>query len=220
MELRTYWHILIRRWWLALIPAIVVLGIGLATYRQPAPVYQVGVRFTVGYAPESSATYLVRPLLSGVAGLGIHRRRVGRMGQDRRFCRRGEPRTAKAKRRHPGSALAGRVAADIKRSMVTMYITWGDARQLEAIATAAITVLQTRNAQAFPQLGPNGAIVRAVDPVNVGQRAAGLARSTRPADSRGAGAGAWALRSSSLRITFGRNAAPEICGRMTMKRET
>ena len=58
--------------------------------------------------------------------------------------------------------------------MVTMFINWGDARQLEAIAAAAVTVLQTRNAQAFPQLGPNGATVRAVDPVNVGRVPPGL----------------------------------------------
>jgi hypothetical protein len=35
-------------------------------------------------------------------------------------------------------------------------------------------VLQTRNALAFPQLGTNGAIVRAVDPVNVGRVPPGL----------------------------------------------
>jgi hypothetical protein len=57
---------------------------------------------------------------------------------------------------------------------VTIFVTWGDARQLEAIATAAIAVMQTRNAQAFPQLGPNGAIVRAVDPVSVGRVPPGL----------------------------------------------
>jgi hypothetical protein len=74
----------------------------------------------------------------------------------------------------PVGALAGRIASDHQRSLVTMFITWNDARQLEAIATAAITVLQTRNAQAFPQLGPSGAIVRAVDPVNVGQVPPGL----------------------------------------------
>ena len=62
----------------------------------------------------------------------------------------------------PAAALAGRFASDNKRSIVTMFINWPDERQLEAIATLAITVLQTRNAQAFPQLGPN-VVVRAVD---------------------------------------------------------
>ena len=72
------------------------------------------------------------------------------------------------------SDLAGRIASDHQRSMVTMYITWNNRQELEAIATAAISVLQTRNAQAFPQLGPNGATVRAMDPVNVGRVPPGL----------------------------------------------
>ena len=167
MELRVYIHIIARRWWLALIPAILVLGIGLITYRQPAPVYQVGIRFTVGYTPESSATYLYdRYYPAWLASEYI----AGGLGD---WVRTGDfAAEVSQELEHqnvsiPTNALAGRIGSDHQRSLVTLSITWPDARQLEAIATAAITVLQTRNAQAFPQLGTNGAIVRAVDPVNV-----------------------------------------------------
>jgi len=174
MELRTYWHVLTRRWWLALLPAIIVLGIGLATYRRPAPVYQVGIRFTVGYAPESSGTYLydryypawlASEYIAGGLGDWV---KTGDFGLE--VSRELQKQSVDI----PAGALAGRIASDHQRSVVTMFITWNDPRQLEAIATAAITVLQNRNAQAFPQLGPDGAIVRAVDPVNVGLVPPGL----------------------------------------------
>jgi len=174
MELRTYWQILIRRWWLALIPAIVVLGIGLATYRQPAPVYQVGIRFTVGYTPETSATSLYDKYYAAWLASEYIASGLGEWAKTGDFAAEVSRELQKQNIDIPTAALAGRVATDVKRSMITMYIQGNDARQLEAIATAAITVMQTRNAQAFPQLGPNGAIVRAVDPPTAGQVPPGL----------------------------------------------
>jgi capsular polysaccharide biosynthesis protein len=174
MELRTYWQILTRRWWLALIPAIVVLGIGLATFRQPAPVYQVGVRFTVGYAPESSATYLYDRYYPAWLASEYIAGGLGDWIKTGDFAAEVSRELPSQNVSIPASALAGHIASDHQRSLVTMYITWPDAQQLEAIATAAITVLQTRNAQAFPQLGPNGATVRAVDPPVVGRVPPGL----------------------------------------------
>ena len=55
MELRVYWQILRRRWLLVLIPAATVMLIALATYRQPPPAYNVGVRFEVGQIPAANA---------------------------------------------------------------------------------------------------------------------------------------------------------------------
>ena len=174
MELRMYWQILTRRWWLALLPAIIVLGIGLATYHRPAPVYQAGVRFTVGYAPESSGTYLYDRYYPAWLASEYIAGGLGDWVKTGDFALEVSRELQKQNVDIPAGALAGRIASDHQRSLVTMSITWNDARQLEAIATAAITVLQNRNAQAFPQLGPSGAIVRAVDPVNVGQVPLGL----------------------------------------------
>jgi hypothetical protein len=174
MELRTYWHIIARRWWLVLIPAIIVLGVGLATYHRPAPVYQVGMRFTVGYAPESSGTYLYDRYYPAWLASEYIAGGLGDWVKTGDFASEVSHELERQSLAIPTGALTGRFAADNKRSVVTMFITWGDARQLEAIATAAIKVLQAQNAQAFPQLGPSGAIVRAVDPVNVGQVPPGL----------------------------------------------
>lgn len=174
MELRTYWQILIRRWWLAVIPVVVVLAIGLATYRTPAPVYQVGVRFTVGYAPEASTLYLYDRYYPAWLASEYIAGGLGDWVKTGDFAAEVSRELQKQNVGIPAGALAGRIAADHQRSIVTMYITWGEPRQLEAIATAAIVVLQTRNAQAFAQLGPDGATVRAMDPVSVGRVPPGL----------------------------------------------
>jgi len=174
MELRMYWQILKNRWWLALIPAIIVLGIGLLTYRQPAPVYQVGVRFTVGYAPEASGTYLYDRYYPAWLASEYIAGGLGDWVKTGDFSSEVSHELEHQGVNVPTEALIGRIASDHQRSVVTMFITWPDARQLEAIATAAITVLQTRNAQAFPQLGTSGATVRAVDPVRVGPVPPGL----------------------------------------------
>ncbi len=51
MELRGYWQILRRRWLLVVIPTLIVLVIGLITYRPAGPMYNAGVRFIAGQAP-------------------------------------------------------------------------------------------------------------------------------------------------------------------------
>jgi uncharacterized protein involved in exopolysaccharide biosynthesis len=51
MELRTYWKILLRRWWLVVVPVLVVAIYAAATYTPPGPVYQVVMRFSAGTKP-------------------------------------------------------------------------------------------------------------------------------------------------------------------------
>ena len=125
MELRTYWQILLRRWWLALIPAIVVLGIGLATYRQPAPVYQVGIRFTVGYTPDTSATSLYDKYYSAWLASEYIAFGLGEWAKTGDFAAEVSRELQKQNIDIPVAALAGRVATDVKRSMITMYIQGG-----------------------------------------------------------------------------------------------
>jgi capsular polysaccharide biosynthesis protein len=70
--------------------------------------------------------------------------------------------------------LQGHFAADNQRSVMVLYIqSWPDAEQLKAIAGAAIHVLQTRNQEVFPQIGPS-AKVTPMDQVVVGSAPPGL----------------------------------------------
>jgi len=48
MELRTYWKVLTRRWWLVVAPVLVVLAQTVVTYQPPKMTYQVVMRFAAG----------------------------------------------------------------------------------------------------------------------------------------------------------------------------
>jgi uncharacterized protein involved in exopolysaccharide biosynthesis len=52
MELRQYWRIIQRRWWLIATLVAVVLAVSLVTRKNPAPLYQVNMRFAIGVEGE------------------------------------------------------------------------------------------------------------------------------------------------------------------------
>ncbi|HSM56439.1 MAG TPA: hypothetical protein VK879_09825 [Candidatus Sulfomarinibacteraceae bacterium] len=163
MELRAYWRILMRRWPLVLVPALVILAVGLATYSTPPTVYNVGVRFVVSQPPSPAAgdsdeeryynwltsEYIVNALTDWVQGNQFGeavRRELAQRGVD-------VP---------PGSVQAGLVA-DNARSMFTLSLVHGDPDILAQMMDAAVTVLQEQNTAALPQLGQTPATLVPLD---------------------------------------------------------
>src|SRR5512136_2402744 len=137
MEILTYWRIIMRRWWLAVLPALAVALYSLLTYHAPSPVYTTGMRFTVGYPPETAGTYLYDKyypawlaseyIAGGMrdwAATGDYSAAV-----DDELGKRGVS---------LGRSVAGAFASDHQRSVVMLYITWNDPDQLKSIAEAAI----------------------------------------------------------------------------------
>ncbi|MCA9959696.1 MAG: hypothetical protein KC443_11715 [Anaerolineales bacterium] len=172
MELRRFWAIFWRRWPLVVIPAVIVLGVALATYQSPAAVYTVGVRFIVAQEPVTTAAtvqeeryynwltseYVVNGLTDWVNG--------------RNFATAVSAQLAKEGLDIPAGAI--QPVADNTRSMLTLSLTAGDAEALAAIMRAAITVLVTQNAAALPQLGGETAVIVPLDEPIVNQVSAGL----------------------------------------------
>ena len=163
MELQRYWQILKRRWLLVLIPAALVLVIGLATYQSPAPVYNTGVRFIVGQTPGENAglmdeqryynwltsEYIVNGLTDWVKG-----------GE---FAVAVSEQLAKQGHEIPAQAIQGGLAADNARSMLTISLTYGDSDRLAIMMDGVIAVLLADNSQALPQLGGDTALLTQLD---------------------------------------------------------
>ncbi len=174
MELRQLWKIIRRRWALALIPAVIVLAIGLATWRPAPPAYNAGVRFIVGQPPGAAAAefdeqryynwltseYIVNGLTDWVRG-GKFAEAVSRylatQGID-----------------VPAGAIQGGLAVDNARSMLTISLTSGDAAQLEQMIDGVIAVLTEDNAAALPQLGGENAVLTQLDEPVVNPIGAGI----------------------------------------------
>ncbi len=174
MELRQYWRVLRRRWLLMIIPAVIVLGVGLVTYQRPPPVYNVGVRFIVAQPPGAEARqsdqeryynwtaseYIVNGLNDWVSG--------------NRFAALVSQELAAQGLDVPAGAIMGSLAAGNARSMLTVSLTFGDAETLAAMMDAAAAVLVAQNADALPQLGGETAVLVQLDEPVVNPISAGI----------------------------------------------
>lgn len=174
MELRLYFKILLRWWWLVLIPIVVIGAISLITYRRPATTYNTKIRFSasappsIGSAPGFDPTYYSWITSEYIVGALSDWSKTGA------FAQAISDELAKQGKVIPANAIQGSLASDYVRSTLTLYVNGGDADDVRAIANAATTVLQKRNADVFPQLGGNNAIVNALDTANVGSSSPGL----------------------------------------------
>jgi capsular polysaccharide biosynthesis protein len=174
MELREYWKALRRRWILVLIPAAIVLLLGLASYRPAPPAFNVGVRFLVGQQPSVRAAtsdeeryynwlaseYIVNGLTDWVRG-GNFAQAVS------------EHLVTQGVSVPPGAIQAG-LAADNARSMLTLSLNGNDAAVLKQTVSSAIVVLTEQNAQALPQLGGETAVLVQLDEAVVNQISSGI----------------------------------------------
>ncbi|MBM4422149.1 MAG: hypothetical protein FJ030_02015 [Chloroflexi bacterium] len=173
MELRLYLTILRRWWWLAAIPAILIGGLGLATYHRPPVTFGATVRFTASLPPTIAGagfdpnyySWLTSEYIVGSLSDWIRTGAFARAVSDE-LAARNYPMS-------PAQAQAS-LASDYVRSQLILYVNGANSADVHAIATAATNVLQTRNAEAFPQLGGVNAVVNALDEPNVGVSSPGL----------------------------------------------
>ena len=185
MELAQLFRILLRRWWLIAIPTAVAVAYAALTYAAPPTVYTTAIRFTAAQAPtEKEATdaaspyedtsyvpwlaseYLVNALTAWV-GTGSFAQAVADA-----LAARGVEIDA--------GALAGAFVADNQRSVMTVYITWGDAGQLEGIAQGAIDALVNESGDTFPQTAAGPVMVRPLDDVKISAASPPLTARIRP----------------------------------------
>jgi len=166
MELRQYVRIALRWWWLIFLPPLMVGAYGLATYRPAPSSYTTSLRFTAGQ-PQSLTTIpgydanYYRWLTSEYIVGGLKDwARTGAFAEavSRELAASGTTLSA--------DSLRGAIASDNARSVLFIYLTWGDREQLLALAQSVTKVLQEQNAEVFPQLGGQPAAVVLLDSPN------------------------------------------------------
>jgi capsular polysaccharide biosynthesis protein len=174
MELRAYWKIFKRRWLLVLIPAGVVLAVGLATYRAPAPGYNVGVRFIVSQAPSTAALQSDEERLANWHASEYIAHGLNDWVRGGQFAELVSARLAAQGVAVPAGAVQGSVNADNTRSQLVLYMNHGDPALLEAMMQAAVSVLVEQNALGLPQLGGEAAVVNPLDQPLINRNPSGL----------------------------------------------
>lgn len=176
MELHNYWLILKRRWLYVVVPAIVVLVIGVLTYDRPAPIYNAGVRFIVGQDPTEAASqsdeerlanwktseYVVNTLADWVRG--------GQFAElvSQRLAERGVTVA-------PQAIVAG-TSSESTRSMMVYSVSYLDPEVLKQIMDEAGQVLIENNDLGLPQLGGEAAQLVQLDQPIVNRVSAGITK--------------------------------------------
>lgn len=170
MELKAYWRIIRRRWWLPVGLTAAVLVLTLAVTRpwqaQP-PVYSATMRFNVGVQPERipgvytydryytmmAAEYLVDDLGE------IVRSSVFADAVSKRLVDQGI------------TVAAGAIGASTQpgklHRIFAVSVTWGDEAQLRAIANAVVATLTESSAEFFAQFSAAEADIRLIDAPSV-----------------------------------------------------
>lgn len=146
MELRQYWRIIWQRWWLVAALLVTVLIVSWVTYEPPVPVYQATMRFAIGIKGDEpvsavsgegrsdvwlASEYLADDLSEVLKGGDFARK----IGQDVGF-----------------PVPTGTIFASREHRIMTVTITWGDDKQVQAIAEAVGAALSNGGAEYFPQL--------------------------------------------------------------------
>jgi capsular polysaccharide biosynthesis protein len=163
MELRQYWRIVWRRWWLIAVLLALVLIVSLLTYKSPAPVYQASMRFAIGIQGDEpvmaasgegrsdawlASEYLADDLSEVLKG-GDFATRIGE--------RVGFP------------VPAGAIFASREHRIMSVRITWGDRDQLQAIAEAVGAAVNDIGPDYFPQLQGIDAQAVLIDGPGIGE---------------------------------------------------
>ncbi len=168
MDVKWFFLALWRRWWLVLLPPLIVGGVVAYQWLTAPPatqtVYTTVVRFSASQAPDAlpnregdfqdvwlSSELAVKALTSWVQ-TGSFREQVA----------------ARVQARGLDTDLSGlSVAADHERSVGQLFLSWPDADELETIASAALAALQEDSQIYFPQFGREPAQVTILDDVTV-----------------------------------------------------
>ncbi len=166
MELRTYWKIIMRRWWLPVGLALLVAVLSLAAQKpwQPRPVsYNATMRFNVGIKPERipgvytydryytmlTSEYLVDDL--------------GEIVRSQAFASAVSQRLAQQGITIPAGAIGASAQPGKLHRILTVSINWPAEDQAVAVAEAVAATLTESSAEFFGQFSAEEADIRLID---------------------------------------------------------
>ncbi|MGC9334831.1 MAG: YveK family protein, partial [Anaerolineae bacterium] len=163
MELREYWRIVWRRWWLVAALFIVVLVGSLVTHQAPPPRYQASMRFAIGIEGEAPA-YAVSGEGRSDAWLASEY-----LADDLSEVVKGGRFAARISERVGFPVPAGTIFATREHRIMTVSITWADPAQIVTIAEAVAAEVEDAGQQYFPQLDDVQAQAVLIDGPGIGQ---------------------------------------------------
>jgi capsular polysaccharide biosynthesis protein len=163
MELRHYWRIVWRRWWLVVALVGVVLVVSLIMYQEPEPVYTATMRFAIGI--EGSEP------VNAASGEGRSDAWLASeyLADDLSEVLQGGEFASRVSEEVGFAVPAGTIFASREHRIMTVTVTWRDRDQVQAIAEAVGAAVQDGGASYFPQLVGVEAQAVLIDGPGIGQ---------------------------------------------------
>lgn len=163
MELRQYWRIVWRRWWLIAALVGIVLIVSLVTYQEPEPVHVATMRFAIGI--EGSEP------VNAVSGDGRSDAWLASeyLADDLSEVLKGGDFAARIGEQVGFKVPAGTIFASREHRIMTVSITWPDRDQVQAIAEVVGAAVEDGGADYFPQLVGVEAKAVLIDGPGIGQ---------------------------------------------------
>ncbi len=171
MELREYWQILYRRWWIPVALVVLVGAFSLLTYHAPATFYQASLRFTIGVSADRNVEG-VDPILTAYQASEYIRDDFVEILHSEMFANDVNANLQGTGITVTKNNISG--AVEKQRRIMSMSITAANPDQARTIAQAAAKTLETQNSKYFKQLGSEGATVAIIDGPDVAPVTPGL----------------------------------------------
>lgn len=149
MEILQLWAVFRRWWWLVLLPAVIALVLSLPALPgmlSPAVTYRVAIRFTASQPPPPGQTFEDQSYIPWLASEYAVNYLAGWARTDTFASETARLLEAEGKQ-IAADAIRNAINSDAVRSIMTLYIDWPDANDIQAIATAATHVLREKNGQ-------------------------------------------------------------------------
>lgn len=175
MELRRYWRIFRRRWWVAGLLTLAVAATSLAVGTKTEPSYVASGRFLVSVAPETkSGSYYSYDRYYGWISAEYLTDDLAEVLNSRAFAE--DVRAQLGDEAPAVGFIQGGIQTEKTHRLVRFTVVAGDAAQAQAIAEAAAQVVAEKGNEYFAQLGQERAMVRLIDPPVVAQQGSGTRR--------------------------------------------
>ncbi|MDW8101745.1 MAG: hypothetical protein RMK30_02580 [Anaerolineae bacterium] len=158
MELRRYWAVLRRYFWLIALIFLIVLAGSFLTRRPSAPRYGASMRFVVGVIPQSGGNYYEYDRYYTWLASEYMVDDMAEVVRGRTFADKVASRISL-----PPGSLYGTIASESKHRVLTVHLSWHDPRQLQEIAGTVAELIQ-KPQEFFPQLGGQEARLIIIDP--------------------------------------------------------
>ncbi len=173
MELKAYWNIILRRWWIIAVLVVVAFGGSYLLTPRPTTTYSAAMRFTVGLAREATSItgiyydpayydWLVSEYMTDDFSEVV---KSSAFAEDVSQCA-GQGVT-------PGT-IQGAANTQKLHRILTLTISGQDEKQLGAIANCAAKVLRENNAKYFAQLNTYRGSIQVIDGPSISSSTSGL----------------------------------------------